>query len=148
MLPLPLIGEPVVRRGGFQRRRLAGARAAVRIANGALSALNSLLGFESQPGPSRCGVHVAIRAGVVERSCFVKPHVPDATVSDEAALRELLKGRSVYDVRRSGCSVKPYGTGPVALPTDLSDCPNLTDALPAADRPYLKGKRERMRNDR
>ena len=95
---------------------------------------------------SRCGVHVAIRAEVVERSCLFKPHVPDAIVSDESALREMLKGRSVYDVRRSGCSVKPYGTGPVALPTDLNYCPNLTDALPAADRSYLKGNHERMQH--
>ena len=67
-------------------------------------------------------------------------------MSDEAALRELLKGRSICDVSRSGCSVKPYGTGPVALPTDLIDCPNVTDALPAADRLYLEGIHERMRN--
>ena len=146
MLPLPLIEEPVVGSGGFQRRRRAGARAVVRITNGALTALNSLLGFESQPGPSWCGVHIAIRAEVEERACFFKPDDPNAIASDEAALRELLRGRSVYDVSRSGCSVKPYGTGPVALPTDLIDCPNLSDVLPAADRLYLEGNHERMRN--
>ena len=146
MLPLPLIEEPAVGRGGFQRRRRGAARAAVGIANGALTALKSLLGFESQPGPSRCGVHNAVRAEVVERVCYFKPDGPNAIASDEAALRELLKGRSVYDVSRPGCSVKPHGSGPVALSTDLTDCPNLSDALPAADRLYLEGNHERMRN--
>ena len=111
-----------------------------------MAALNSLLGYGSQPGPSRCGVHVAIRAEVVGVLVFFKPRDPDAIVNDEAALRKLLKGRSVYDVSRSCRSVKPYETGPAALPTDSENCPNLADALPAVDRLYLEGNHERMRN--
>ena len=87
MLPLPLIGEPVVGSGGSQRRRRAGARAVVRIANGALTALTSLLGYESQPGPSRCGVHSAIPVEVEDRACLFKPDDPNAIASDDAALR-------------------------------------------------------------
>ena len=102
------------------------------VADSKKTALNSLLGFESQPGPPGAECTVQSERKVEERACFFKPDDPNAIASDEADLRELLKGRPVYDVSRSGCSVKPYGTGPVALPTDLIGCPNLSDALPAA----------------
>ena len=68
MLPLPLIEEVISGNGGSQRRRKGPARAATRLANGALSALNSLLGFDSLPGAPRNGVHESIRAEVIERA--------------------------------------------------------------------------------
>ena len=113
MLPLPLIEVPAVGKGGGQRRRGAGRRAIVRLANGALSALNLLLGFDSQPGDPRCSFHEAVRAEALQRAEFFWPDGFDADASsidvyhrsDESSLRELLRGRSVYDVSRSGCSV-------------------------------------------
>ena len=146
MLPVPLIEEPRVGGGGAQRRRKGGLRAAVRLANNAVRTLNLLLGFSSSAGPSGGSLHDAVRAEAVERSYYFKPDSPNALCTDEAALSELLKGRSCYDVSRSACSVKPFSSGPVALPSDLIDCLYLHDALPEDDRQFLEGNHERMRN--
>ena len=118
MLPIPLIVEPAVGRGGAQRRRLGGGRAAVRLANNAISTLNLLLGFSSSAGDAGGSMHEAVRAEAVERSYLFRPDSSNADCarSDEAALSELLKGRTCYDVSRAACSVKPFNSGPVALP--------------------------------
>ena len=149
MLPLPLIEEVISGNGGSQRRRKGSARAATRLANGALSALNSLLGFSnSLPGAPRNGVHESIRAEVTERAFLFAPDHQNASdnISDEAALRQLLKGQSVYAIDKSGCAVKPYGSGPVSLPDNLDNCPSLESSLPLEDRHFLEGDHERMRN--
>ena len=64
--------------------------------------------------------------------------------SSEAALKELLRGKSVYDTYLSGCAVKPYGSGPVSLPKGLSRSPQLHDCINPDDRQYLQGNHERM----
>ena len=121
MLPLPLIEEVVSGNGGSQRSRKSSARAATRLANGALRALNSLLGFNSLPGAPRGGVHVSIRAEVIERALLFAPDRQIAVGSDEAALRQLLKGQSVYAIDKTGCAVKPFGFGPVSLLKNLDN---------------------------
>ena len=112
-----------------------------------MSALNSLLGFgqagshsiagstrESVAGSSRCALHESVRAEVLERSLLFEPasNAPGSH-SEEAAIKELLRGRSVYAVGQVGCAMKPYGSGPVSLPNDLDNCFSLDDSLPPED---------------
>ena len=64
-------------------------------------ALNSLLGYcsadgHSIPGLSRCALHESVRAEVLERSLVFEPAAnAPGSVSEEAAFKELLRGRSV-----------------------------------------------------
>ena len=124
MLPVPLLEERPVGPGGSQRRRGGALRAVTRLANAALSTVNALLGFPlSSVGEPSCGVHAVLRAEVLERSKFFQPEHPIAgdgiiQCTGEAALSELLKGRSVYEANASGCAVKPFGSGPVSLPNN------------------------------
>ena len=97
MLPLPLLELPFVGKGGTQRSRAGVRRAARRVANGALSAQNLLLGFDSLLGAARCGAHESVRAEVLERGLLFAPEHPTARGTEEAALKELLRGRSVYE---------------------------------------------------
>ena len=141
MLLIPLIEEPCLGNGGSQRRRGGGHRAAVRLANNAVRTLNLLLGFSSSAGSSGGSLHDSVRAEAVERSYLFRPGGPNAHnafLSDEAALAELLKGRTCYDTSRAACTVKPFSAGPVALPTDLICCPDLHSALPISDRRFWR----------
>ena len=147
MLPLPLIAEDSAGETVSQKRRRARLRLCTRLANGALSALNSLLGFyHSQAGEPLCALHSTLRAETLDRaSCFVE--CPNAeVVSDESALNQLLRGQSVYSVDKAGCAVKPYGSGPVSLPSSVEGCQLLEDMLESDDLLYLQGDHERMRN--
>ena len=139
MLPIPLIEEPGVGSGGSQRRRGGARRAAVRLANDAVCTLNLLFGFSSSAGPAGGTSHEAVRAEAAERAYLFKPDSPNARCSDEAAPADLLKGRTCYDVNSAACTVKPFGSGPAALPSDLIDYPYLHSALPMPDRHYLEG---------
>ena len=127
MLPLPLLETAAT---GSQRRRHPCRLRAVRWANGALSALNLMLGFsESQPGLPSCDLHVNLRAEVLDRAqCFVERSCAvDSTFSDETALRTLLRGQSCYALEKAGCAVKPFSW---ELPHagDRVDAHNLTSA--------------------
>ena len=101
-------------------------------------------------GPQRLleqtSVHVSIRAEVIERALLFALDRQNAVGSDEAALRQLLKGQSVYAIDKTGCAVKPFGFGPVSLPKHLDNCPSLESSLPVEDLLFLEGDHERMRN--
>ena len=115
MLALTLLEIPVVGKGGSQRSRNWSWRAVTRVANGALRALILLLLFScadgrSIPGLFRLALHESGRAEVQERSLLSEPasNVPgSARQSEEAALKELLRGRSAYEVGQVGCEVNP-----------------------------------------
>ena len=59
--------------------------------------------------------------------------------SPEAALRELLSGRSLYEVE-SAVNLAPYQPGRVSLPTDLAGAPRLLDVAPPAAQFFWQGK--------
>ena len=94
----------------------------------------------SHLGFSRCALHESVRAEVLERSLPFEPssNAPGSS-SEEAALKELLRGRSVYEVGQVGCAVKPYGSGPVSLPNELNHCHRLEDHLALEDNFVLSG---------
>ena len=101
-----------------------------------MCASSSLLGYSladgySIPGSFLCALHESVRAEVLERALSLEQasNAP-GSVFEEAALKELLRGRSVYEVGQVGCAVKPYGSGPVSFPNDSDNCPSLGDSLP------------------
>ena len=122
MLPLPLLDVAAT---GSQRRRHPCRLRAVRWANGALSALNLMLGFsESQPGLLSCDLHASLRAEVLDRAqCLVeRSYADDSHFTNETALKTLLRGQSCYALDKAGCAVKPFSAGPVSLPSNISNC--------------------------
>ena len=84
---------------------------------------------------------------MLEHSLLLEPALNAlGSESQEAALKELLRGRSVYEVGQAGCAVKPYGSGPVSMPKYLDKCLSLEDSLPSEDFFFQEGNHERMRN--
>ena len=62
----------------------------------------------------------------------------------EAAYRELLKGRSVYEVESGNVNLAAYQEELLSVPDDVRDCPLVSDVLPAGARHYLEAYHERM----
>ncbi|CAK0809789.1 unnamed protein product [Prorocentrum cordatum] len=76
---------------------------------------------------------------------LVRGRQPDAKLQEpQAALRELLRGRSPYDGRSGPTTVASYSAGLVSMPTDVSDCPRLEDILPGEALTFLQERQERM----
>ena len=62
----------------------------------------------------------------------------------EAAYRELLKGRSVYEIESGNVNLAAYQEELLSVPDDVRDCPMVSDVLPAGARHYLEAYQERM----
>ena len=62
----------------------------------------------------------------------------------EAALRELLKGASLYDDHRSSTTLAPFNPDLVSCPEKLERCKLVSELLPPNDRIFLEGDLERM----
>ncbi|CAK0901058.1 unnamed protein product, partial [Prorocentrum cordatum] len=142
-LPLPLLGDAGRRiRGRSCRARQFGREG--RIAsevNGIVDAINWMSGYDSHPGPAN-----DMQRDVLERfEGLVRGRQPDAKLQGpQAALRELLRGRSPYDGRGGPTTVASYSAGLVSMPTDVSDCPRLEDLLPVEALAFLQERQERM----
>ena len=72
------------------------------------------------PGPMQAEVLARARELVLGSS------PPSDAPSEEAALRELLRGHSLYD-SEAAVNLAPYRPGQVSLPTDLRRAPRLED---------------------
>ena len=81
----------------------------------------------------------AVRSRVLSR----RPG-PEAPGEDEA-LRELLRGRGVYDDPGPLCSAAPYRATLVSLPASVDDAPEVAVELADWCASYLDGDLERMR---
>ena len=70
----------------------------------------------------------------------------DAIPSQQAAFRELLRGRSIYeDVANAGLNVARYFSADnVSLPESLEGLPYVDEAMPAELLHYLENAMERM----
>ena len=69
---------------------------------------------------------------------------PSDAPSSEAALRELLRGRSVYDETSSNVTLAPFRLEQVSLPQAAGQSPELREILPDHALSYLEGYQERM----
>ena len=65
--------------------------------------------------------------------------------SPEAALRELLKGRSEYHQPDVPVALAPYSLERISLPDSLVGLPEATDLLPESARQYLQGRELMLR---
>ena len=82
-------------------------------------------------------VHAQVAARILEcaAQCAPTSHAPTA----DAALSELLRGRSLYSDKPSDTSLAPFGSGTVSLPETVEDAPTLASLLPEECLAYLKG---------
>ena len=67
--------------------------------------------------------------------------------SPEAALRELLKGRSEYHQPDVPVALVPYSLERISLPESLVGLPEATDLLPESARQYLQGRELMLREE-
>ncbi|CAK0795767.1 unnamed protein product, partial [Prorocentrum cordatum] len=106
-----------------------------------VEAINWMSGYDSHPGPAN-----DMQRDVLERfEGLVRGRQPDAKLQEpQAALRELLRGRSPCDGRGGPTTVASYSAGLVSMPTDVSDCPRLEDLLPGEALTFLQERQERM----
>ncbi|CAK0828541.1 unnamed protein product, partial [Prorocentrum cordatum] len=142
-LPLPLLGDAGRRiRGRSCRARQFGRenRIASEV-NGIVDAANWMSGYDSLPGPAN-----DMQRDVLARfEGLVRGRQPDAKLQDpQAALRELLRGRSPCDGRSGPTTVASYSAGLVSMPMDVSGCPRLEDLLPGEALTFLQERHERM----
>ena len=67
------------------------------------------------------------------------------SVTPEAALRELLRGRSGYEIDKpSGSNLAPFQHSKVSLPVDVNGAPRAFALAPAYLRRFLEGFEERI----
>ncbi|CAK0831182.1 unnamed protein product [Prorocentrum cordatum] len=142
-LPLPLLGDAGRRiRGRSGRARQFGRENRIALeVNGIVDAVNWMSGCNSLPGPAN-----DMQRDVLARfEGLVRGRQPDAKLQEpQAALRELLRGRSPYDGRSGPTTVASYSAGLVSMPTDVSDCPRLEGLLPGEALTFLQERQERM----
>lgn len=67
------------------------------------------------------------------------------TCSSEAALRELLRGRSEYDSSHLPISLARFKLERISMPESLDNVPNVEDILPVEARRYLESPEQMVR---
>ena len=113
-----------------------------RSTNEAPSALNSLAGFEGQPGEPANQVREEVRA-----RCLVLAwprRLGTNAPSSEAPPSALLRRMSVHGEDGPSNPLVPFNADLVLVPKDLDDAPELLEVLPQVSRLLLEGDRERM----
>ncbi|CAK0789045.1 unnamed protein product [Prorocentrum cordatum] len=142
-LPLPLLGDAGrrIRSRSCRARHFGRGARILSEVNGIVDAINWMSGYDSQPGPAN-----GMQRDVLARfEGLVRGRQPDAKLHEpQAALRELLRGRSPYDGRIGPTTVASYSAGLVSMPTDVRDCPRLEDLLPGEALAFLQERQERM----
>ena len=72
----------------------------------------------------------------------------DDCPTPKAALRELLRGRGLYQEDPSGDILAPFEPGIVSIPDHTDGCKNIVDMVGAVGQFYLEGDGQRMLRDR
>ncbi|CAK0868534.1 unnamed protein product, partial [Prorocentrum cordatum] len=127
---------------GSSRARQFGRESRIALeVNGIVDAINWMSEYDSQPGPAN-----DMQRDVLARfEGLVRGRQPGAKLQEpQAALRELLRGRSPYAGRGGPTTVASYSAGLVSMPTDVSDCPRLEDLLHGEALTFLRERQERM----
>ena len=143
-LVVPLFELQDSGRGGHVRRRTWRRQGHLALANEFLASCNWLLGSRvSTPGASSSPQHDAMRTRAARLALHWDRCSGDRS-NDEAALRELLKGRAVYDAGEAPTTLRPFKMNQVSLPADVSSSPELA-SLVSPDAPmYLGGFGQRV----
>ena len=116
----------------------------LRVLNEICGALNWMHGaaFTLQPRvASAAQQEVQRRLAILTDSAWPRevPPLP------ETALRELLKGRCIYEVDGTPLNLAAFTDGTLSLPSDVSDAPRVLDLLPEGARFFLKDIERMMR---
>ena len=137
LFPLPVLPETGCTGSGRHVRRQVR-----RELNRSVRALNWRAVGHSVEGP---GPPTPLQEEVLARveDLVVSAAPPSDAPSEEAALRELLRGHSVYEPV-SAVNVVPYRPGELSLPGCLRQAPLITEVCSDRARKYLEGEGERM----
>ena len=114
---------------------------------GAVKGLNSMNGFspdtEFDFAPDPMQNEVLERMVHLSRVAAHKGTLP--ALQPEAALRELLRGRSEYESPNLPISLARFNLERISLPDSLDNVPNVVDILPEEARQYLKSPEQMVR---
>ena len=146
VFPLPRVQVPPP--GSRGQKGIASSRRArwrAREINGALDALNWFAGCREPPvfflpNVDQLGAQSRVAASVDFAWDGFNAHPTPA-----AAFKELLRGRSVYDLSAAGVNVAPFTKlADLSLPSSLEGAPELAAVLPAGEHHFLSDGLERM----
>ena len=145
VLPLPRVRMPTSPQEAGGKAGLRRARWRAREINAAIDAVNWYGGHRQvcQPTvPDEDQRGAQSRVGRLVDFAF-PPSI--AHPAPAAAFKELLRGRSVYDLAAAGINVAPYTRlRDLSLPTTVADALELLDALPKTEHHFLDPGLEHM----
>ena len=143
IFPLPCL--PVEVPGPCSRRAKAGVRRArmmTKRANAAVTALNWMAGYIDVKTFEPNAVQHEVLARV---EGLVRDQEPTtACLTAEAAWKELLQGRSLYEDGGANANLAAYQEELLSMPSDTSRCPDIKDILPSDVHHYLEAYQEQM----
>ena len=111
--------------------------------NGAVVSLNWMAGFKGassspSPGASTLDKHAALQQHLLREAHRRQAAAPQVLPKAEAALRELLRGQSVYETDSAPRNLVSYQPGKVSLPESVMECRFLEDIVSPDCRPFLE----------
>ena len=115
----------------------------IRVTNEALTALNSLTGFEGHPGDPGNQLQKEVRVRCLALASRWRPGA-DGPSWSEGDLSPLLRGKTVSGDDDPSNTLVPVNTDLVSVPEDLDDAPELLEVLPQVSRRSLEADQERM----
>ena len=152
LFPIPLLEDlpPLLHDGRRSvRRHRVRERDRGRV-NSSLAALNWMSGWKFCEDIPRGRVDASFTQGEVQarvEGLVAERREPTDLDTPEGALRQLLRGRSPYDLGDVAVNIAPFRMESVSLPSSVSGCPRLIDVLPPGPRAHLEGYQQRMLRD-
>ena len=146
LFPLPHVACPPRKIGASRRvqQRRDRIRKAAENINEAIDSVNWLAGV-STADVSLSSASPMQRQSVLRVEGLISSQKPSGSIETcEAALSELLKGGSPYDLGVAHETLASYRSELVSIPSDISGCPRLNDVLPPDDRQYMEENSELM----
>ncbi|CAK0879112.1 unnamed protein product [Prorocentrum cordatum] len=151
LFPVPMMAAP----GGSARGRRSQHRTRARqheaeLVSRALRSLNWLAGFKGaaaspSPGATTLDKHAALQQHLLREALRRQAAAPQVMPKAEAALRELLRGQSVYETDLAPRNLVSYLPGMVSLPDSVLDCRFIEDIVSPRCRSFLEENHKRMR---
>ncbi|CAK0882305.1 unnamed protein product [Prorocentrum cordatum] len=151
LFPVPMMAAPGgSARGRRSQHRTRARQREVELVNRALRSLNWLAGFKGaaaspSPGATTLDKHAALQQHLLREAHRRQAAAPQVTPRAEAALRELLRGQSVYETDLAPRNLVSYLPGKVSLPDSVLDCRFIEDIVSPGCRSFLEENHKRMR---
>ncbi|CAK0797401.1 unnamed protein product, partial [Prorocentrum cordatum] len=151
LFPVPMMAAPGgSARGRRSQHRTRARQHEVELVNRALRSLNWLAGFKGaaaspSPGATTLDKHAALQQHLLREAHRRQAAAPQVMPRAEAALRELLRGQSVYETDLAPRNLVSYLPGKVSLPDSVLDCRFIEDIVSPGCRSFLEENHKRMR---